>query len=67
MAESKGRASTAHLELSSSWHILLELQENGVDRVELAALFGVCEDLMSLLDALEEGIVVGVLVHAGEV
>lgn len=54
----------AHLELGSGDHRLLFLffQESRVDRVELATFLRVGEDLMSFLDALEEGVVICVLV-----
>lgn len=55
-----------YLELASGGHIVLHLHEGGVDTVELAALFRVSENFMSLLNAFEEGIVIGVEVDAEE-
>ena len=55
-----------NLELSRRGHIIFKLHEHRIDRIKLAASFRVGEDLVCLLDALEERIVVCVLVHPVE-
>ena len=54
----------AYLEVCRGRYFLFSFQNRGIDRVELTTLLGVCEDLVSFLDALEEGIVVRILVDA---
>ena len=55
-----------NLELGCRGHIVFKLHEHRIDRIKLAASFRVGEDLVCLLDALEERIVVCVLVHPVE-
>jgi hypothetical protein len=55
-----------NLELNRRGHILFKLHEHRVDRIKLAASLRVGEDLVRLLDALEERIVVCVLAHPVE-
>ena len=61
---SRHRTKKTHLEFSGGDPCLLFLflDESRIDRVELAPLFGVGKHLVSLLNALEEGVVICVLV-----
>lgn len=55
-----------NLELWLGRHIVFLLQEHGINRIELAALFRVGKNLVSFLDALEEGVIVCILIDASE-
>lgn len=60
------RVGTEDLGFGGCGHVLFEVQKVGIDGIKLATLLGIRENFMSLLNALEEGIIVGVEVDAGQ-
>lgn len=57
----------AYFDFRCGGHIFLKVQEYRVYRVELTAFFRIGKNLVSLLNTLEESIVIGVLIDSGKV